>query len=66
VSSAHRAEAGTDGAFALGMMHVLITENLLDHDYIANHTVGFEALKARALSYRPNASPKFAGSTRRN
>src|SRR6266478_4295695 len=40
---------GTDGALALGMMHVLISENLIDRDYIANYTVGFEALKARVL-----------------
>ncbi|AOJ12486.1 molybdopterin-containing oxidoreductase family protein [Burkholderia vietnamiensis] len=52
---------GTDGAFALGMMHVLITENLLDHDYIANHTVGFEALKARALSYPPERVARICG-----
>ncbi|WP_423759106.1 molybdopterin-containing oxidoreductase family protein [Burkholderia sp. NLJ2] len=44
---------GTDGAFALGMMHVLIAEDLLDHDYIASHTLGFDALKARAMSYPP-------------
>ncbi|WP_321930835.1 molybdopterin-containing oxidoreductase family protein [Paraburkholderia guartelaensis] len=44
---------GTDGALALGMMHVLITEDRLDHDYIAAHTHGFDALKARALTYTP-------------
>ncbi|MFP4904133.1 molybdopterin-dependent oxidoreductase, partial [Paraburkholderia sp. BR14261] len=44
---------GTDGALALGMMHVLITEDRLDHDYIAAHTHGFDALKARALNYTP-------------
>ena len=32
---------GTDGMLALGMMHVLIAEDLLDHDYIAKHTLGF-------------------------
>ncbi|MGI2231950.1 molybdopterin-containing oxidoreductase family protein [Burkholderia vietnamiensis] len=52
---------GTDGAFALGMMNVLITENLLDHDYIAHHTVGFEALKARALSYPPERVAQICG-----
>ncbi|HDR9096425.1 molybdopterin oxidoreductase family protein [Burkholderia vietnamiensis] len=52
---------GTDGAFALGMMNVLITENLLDHDYIARHTVGFEALKARALSYPPERVAQICG-----
>ncbi len=44
---------GTDGALALGMMHVLITEDRLDHEYIAAHTHGFDALKARALTYTP-------------
>ncbi|KWE62033.1 molybdopterin-dependent oxidoreductase [Burkholderia sp. MSMB2157WGS] len=52
---------GTDGAFALGMMHVLITENLLDHDYIADHTLGFDALKARALSYPPERVAEICG-----
>ncbi|MGF6876479.1 molybdopterin-containing oxidoreductase family protein [Paraburkholderia sp. MM5477-R1] len=42
---------GTDGALALGIMNVLITENLLDHEYIAAHTLGFADLKVRALSY---------------
>lgn len=52
---------GTDGAFALGMMHVLITENLLDHDYIADHTLGFDALKARALAYPPERVAQICG-----
>ncbi len=44
---------GTDAALALGMMHVLIKENLIDKDYIERHTLGFEALKLRAMSYTP-------------
>ena len=44
---------GTDGAFALGMIHVLIAEDLIDHRYVADHTVGFEALKERASAYPP-------------
>jgi hypothetical protein len=44
---------GTDSALALGLMHVLIRDELLDHDYIAQHTLGFDALKARALHYPP-------------
>ncbi|MBR8296816.1 molybdopterin oxidoreductase family protein [Burkholderia cenocepacia] len=52
---------GTDGAFALGMMHVLITENLLDYDYIADHTLGFDALKARAMSYPPERVAQICG-----
>ena len=42
---------GTDSALALGLMHVLIRDNLLDHDYIAQHTIGFENLKQRAAEW---------------
>jgi anaerobic selenocysteine-containing dehydrogenase len=52
---------GTDGALALGMMHVLITEDLLDHAYIADHTLGFEQLKARALTYTPERVAQICG-----
>ncbi|KVM59678.1 molybdopterin oxidoreductase [Burkholderia ubonensis] len=52
---------GTDGAFALGMMHVLINESLLDHDYIASHTVGFDALRARAMAYPPERVAQICG-----
>jgi anaerobic selenocysteine-containing dehydrogenase len=45
---------GTDAALALGMMHILIKENWLDQQYIDAHTVGFEALKERALTYTPS------------
>src|SRR4051812_32514635 len=36
---------GTDGALALGMMHVLVKEGLVDEDYVAQYTVGFDLLK---------------------
>src|SRR5687768_1787056 len=51
---------GTDGALALGMMHVLIKEGLVDRDYIAKHTLGYEALSARVLE---NYSPEWAART---
>jgi anaerobic selenocysteine-containing dehydrogenase len=51
---------GTDGALALGMMHVLITEDLLDHDYIEKYTLGYEPLKERILQ---NHSPEWAART---
>src|SRR6185312_14816141 len=44
---------GTDAALALGLMHVLIDENLVDHDYIARHTLGFDALAARIADWHP-------------
>src|SRR5262249_29247042 len=42
---------GTDAALALGMMHVIINEDLYDADYISRYTLGFEALKARVQEY---------------
>jgi anaerobic selenocysteine-containing dehydrogenase len=52
---------GTDAALALAMMHVLITDDLLDHDYIARHTVGFDALRERALAYPPERAAEICG-----
>jgi anaerobic selenocysteine-containing dehydrogenase len=37
---------GTDAALALGMMHVILAEQLHDKEFVARHTVGFEALSA--------------------
>lgn len=44
---------GTDAALALALMHELITHDWLDHDYIARHTLGWQALKERALQWPP-------------
>src|SRR6185503_17214224 len=52
---------GTDAALALGMMHVLIAEDLLDHDYIVRHTLGFEALRGRAAEYPPERVAGICG-----
>ncbi|SFM32496.1 molybdopterin-containing oxidoreductase family protein [Rugamonas rubra] len=54
---------GTDAALALGMMHVLIAEDLLDHDYIAQHTLGFEQLKQRAAEWTPARAAEVCGIT---
>ncbi len=52
---------GTDGALALAMMHVLIAENLLDRDYIARHTLGFEPLAERVSQYTPQWAAQVCG-----
>ena len=54
---------GTDAAFALGLMHVLIAEDLLDHDYIARHTLGFEELTERAAEWTPQRTADICGIT---
>jgi anaerobic selenocysteine-containing dehydrogenase len=52
---------GTDAALALAMMHVLIRDNLLDHDYIAKYTLGFAELKARAAEWTPQRAADICG-----
>jgi anaerobic selenocysteine-containing dehydrogenase len=52
---------GTDAALALGLMHVLIAEDLLDHDYIAQYTHGFEQLKERASEWPPQRVAEVCG-----
>ena len=52
---------GTDAALALAIMHDLIVNDWLDHDYIDKHTVGWPALKARALLWHPERAAKVCG-----
>ena len=54
---------GTDSALALGVMHVLIREGWLDADYIAQFTLGFDALKARAAEFAPARVAALCGIT---
>jgi anaerobic selenocysteine-containing dehydrogenase len=44
---------GTDGALALGMLHVVIEEDLYDHDFVENWTLGFEELKQYVARFTP-------------
>ncbi|MDH4451338.1 MAG: molybdopterin oxidoreductase family protein [Rhodoferax sp.] len=52
---------GTDAALALGLMHELITHDWLDHDYLARHTVGWDALRERALQWPPERTSAVCG-----
>lgn len=52
---------GTDGALALGMIHVLVREGWLDRDYIERHTLGFDALAERALEFDPQRVAAICG-----
>ena len=44
---------GTDGALALGMLHVIIKEGLYDEEFVEKWTVGFEKLKNHIEDYPP-------------
>ena len=52
---------GTDAALALGLMHELITHDWLDHDYIDNYTLGWAALRERALAWPPQRVAAVCG-----
>ena len=47
---------GTDTALMLAMMHVIIRDNLVDHDFIRDHTNGFEELADAVASWTPEAA----------
>ena len=52
---------GTDGALALAMMHVLVREDLLDREYIARATVGFEPLAEHVRAWTPEGVAAIVG-----
>ncbi|KPF50220.1 molybdopterin oxidoreductase [beta proteobacterium AAP121] len=54
---------GTDGALALGLMHELITHDLLDHDYVHRFVEGWPALRERALQWPPERVAQVCGIT---
>lgn len=52
---------GTDGALALAMMHVIITEDLVDHAYVRKATVGFAQLAEHVQQYTPAWAADITG-----
>jgi anaerobic selenocysteine-containing dehydrogenase len=52
---------GTDGALALALMHELIQNDWLDHDYLERHTLGWELLRERALQWPPERAAAVCG-----
>ena len=52
---------GSDLALALGLMHVIIHQNLHDSEYVAQATIGFDSLKARLEEYTPAKVAELTG-----
>lgn len=44
---------GTDAALALGLLNVVISENLYDHEFVEEWTFGFDELAERVKEYPP-------------
>jgi len=52
---------GTDAALALAMLHVVIGEDLIDHDFVENYCYGFEQLKEHVKKYPPAWAQTITG-----
>src|SRR6478672_6421294 len=52
---------GTDLALLLGMLHVVVRDGLEDRDFIANHTVGYEAVAASVRPYDLRKAAEMTG-----
>src|SRR5437763_8711345 len=54
---------GTDVALALSMMRIIIERNLHDADYLTQHTLGFDQLRARVMedAYAPQRVAALTG-----
>ena len=63
-SLAHRwipVRPGTDVVFALGLLHVIINEDLYDHDFVENWTHGFDELAEHVQRYTPEFVAEHCG-----
>jgi formate dehydrogenase alpha subunit len=58
-----RQKPGTDIALLNGIMHVLITEELYDKQFVEERTEGFEELKAKVMEYSPERAAEICGVT---
>ena len=54
---------GSDGALALAVMHELVVNDWLDHDYLARHVDGWPAMRERALEWPPERASVECGLT---
>ncbi|RWR12847.1 molybdopterin oxidoreductase family protein [Siminovitchia fortis] len=52
---------GTDSALALGIMHILFEENLVDREFLKEYTVGYEELENHVKSYDPKTVSEITG-----
>lgn len=53
---------GTDGALALGLMHLLVKENLINQEFLNKHVQGFHKFKEEILSsFTPTKASQLTG-----
>ncbi len=55
---------GTDAALALGVMHILARDGLVDRAYLAEHTIGFDQVESEVLPrFTPERTAAITGLT---
>jgi formate dehydrogenase major subunit len=54
-------KADTDVAMLNAMMHVIVNEDLVDKDFVASRTIGYDELKANVAGYSPEAMAPICG-----
>ncbi|WP_041580769.1 molybdopterin oxidoreductase family protein [Bacillus sp. 1NLA3E] len=52
---------GTDSALALGLMHILFAENMVDEAFLQQYTVGHEELREHVVQYDPATVSDITG-----
>ncbi len=52
---------GSDVWLLNSMAHAIIEQDLIDHDFVAQHTEGFEDVKQAVRSYSPEAAEQYTG-----
>ncbi len=52
---------GTDGALAMALINTIISEDLVDRDYVDKYTIGYEELAERAKTRTPEWAEEITG-----
>jgi len=52
---------GTDGALALGIANVIISENLHDQEFVSDWTLGFDAFREYVKEFTPKKTEEITG-----
>ncbi len=61
-----RLTPGSDAALANGLLHVLVRDGLLDHDFLRERTTGFDRVKAVVATYWPERVERITGVAERD
>ncbi|MEX2719735.1 MAG: molybdopterin-dependent oxidoreductase [Candidatus Sigynarchaeota archaeon] len=57
----HFIEPGSDTWFLMALLNVIITDGLVDHDFIRDHVDGYEAIKPLLAGFTPDLAERRTG-----